>query len=100
MTESDRCDLDAARARLVSAAEASRALAIPASTIRAWATKRIIHSYGLDAGHRPLYRLDDIQAAARRHAEAAQDVVAGLDRVTSGALPQRSPYAHDPDEAL
>lgn len=62
--------LDEARARLLTATEASRILhmgsdgALPASTIRKWAERGRLTAHGSDPRGHPLYRLDDIEALA------------------------------------
>lgn len=45
---------------LLSAAEAERALRIPAATIRSWARRRVLWPYGLDERRRPLYDRADL----------------------------------------
>lgn len=51
---------------LLSAAEAERALRIPAATIRSWARRRVLWPYGLDRRNRPLYdRVDLIKLRDR-----------------------------------
>lgn len=45
---------------LFSAAEAERVLDIPAATVRSWALRKRIWSFGLDERNRPLYDRDDL----------------------------------------
>jgi hypothetical protein len=45
---------------LFTAAEAERALRIPAATIRSWARRRVLWSYGLTATGAPMYDRDDL----------------------------------------
>lgn len=42
------------------AAEAARYLGIPAGTIRAWASRKLLWSYELDEFNRPRYDRDDL----------------------------------------
>jgi hypothetical protein len=45
---------------LFTAAEAERVLRIKASTVRSWARRRVIWSYGLSSGGKPMYDRDDL----------------------------------------
>jgi hypothetical protein len=45
---------------LFTAAEAERVLRIKASTVRSWARRRVIWSYGLTADRKPMYDRDDL----------------------------------------
>lgn len=45
---------------LFTAAEAERWLGIPAATIRSWARRRRIWSYGLDSHGHPMYDLEHL----------------------------------------
>lgn len=45
---------------LYSAAEAERLFGIPAATVRSWARRQRIWSYGLDERNRPLYDRPDL----------------------------------------
>jgi hypothetical protein len=45
---------------LFSAAESERVLGIPAATVRSWARRKRIWSFGLDERNRPLYDRDDL----------------------------------------
>lgn len=45
---------------LFSAAEAERVLRIKASTVRSWARRRVIWSYGLTSAGKPMYDRDDL----------------------------------------
>lgn len=45
---------------LYTAADAERELGIPAGTVRAWAFRQRLWSYGLDRAGRPMYRERDL----------------------------------------
>lgn len=45
---------------LYTAADAERELGIPAGTVRAWASRERIHSFGLSLDGRPMYRARDL----------------------------------------
>ena len=52
---------------LFTAAEAERALGIPAGTVRAWASREMLWSYGLDVRGRPMYDRDDLLRLRGKH---------------------------------
>ena len=60
--------------RLLSAADAEKALGIPAATVRSWARRKRIWSYGLDARRDPLYDHDDLIRMRSRSRSAASRV--------------------------
>ena len=45
---------------LYTAAEAQKTLGIPAGTVRAWAARKRLWSFGLDERDRPMYDRDDL----------------------------------------
>jgi hypothetical protein len=45
---------------LYTAADAQRELGIPAGTVRAWASREQLYSFGLDLHGRPMYRARDL----------------------------------------
>lgn len=45
---------------LYTAADAQRELGIPAGTVRSWASRERLWSYGLDLAGRPMYRGQDL----------------------------------------
>jgi hypothetical protein len=59
---------------LFTAAEAEVWLGIPAGTVRAWASRERVFSFGLDERNRPMYDRDHLVAlrdSSRRKAAAA-----------------------------
>lgn len=55
---------------LFTAAEAERVLGIPAATVRSWAKRERIWSFGLDERNRPMYDRDHLLALHTRRVAA------------------------------
>lgn len=51
---------------LFTAVEAETVLGIPASTVRSWARRKRLHSYGLNERNDPMYDRDDLQRLRSR----------------------------------
>lgn len=60
MTGEDFLTEDDGPRYLYTAAEAERVLGIPAGTVRAWASRKLVYAYGLDDRDRPMYDRDDL----------------------------------------
>lgn len=76
MTLEPDSDDDEDRVRhLFTAAEASRLFGIPAGTIRAWCSRKLLWAYGIDKYKRPMYDRDhllELKRGSTRKARSEQ----------------------------